>query len=183
MGILAIERIPRREKISRRQRDVLRYDPRRTRLISSSEHRHPFDETALIESIVVAQIIKQAIDLHTKVNRENVMIKIPATLEGLPAITEVIGRGISVNVTLIFSIARYEAVINAYFAGLKKALSEGIDISKIHSVASFFVSRVDTEVDKRLVGIGREDLRSKAAIANAQLAYELFLKKFSKLMV
>lgn len=107
------------------------------------------------------------------------MIKIPATLEGLPAITEVIGRGISVNVTLIFSIARYEAVINAYFAGLKKALSQGIDISKIHSVASFFVSRVDTEVDKRLVSIGREDLRSRAAIANAQLAYELFLEKFS----
>jgi transaldolase len=125
------------------------------------------------------QTIKQAIDLHTKVNRENVMIKIPATLEGLPAITEVIGRGISVNVTLIFSIARYDAVIDAYFAGLMKAIGQGIDISKIHSVASFFVSRVDTEVDKRLVGIGREDLRSKAAIANAQLAYELFLKKFS----
>lgn len=123
--------------------------------------------------------INQAVDLYKKVDRENVMIKIPATLEGLPAITEVIGRGISVNVTLIFSIARYEAVINAYFAGLKKALSEGIDISKIHSVASFFVSRVDTEVDKRLMSIGREDLRSRAAIANAQLAYELFLQKFS----
>lgn len=123
--------------------------------------------------------INQAVDLYKKVDRENVMIKIPATLEGLPAITEVIGRGISVNVTLIFSIARYEAVINAYFAGLKKALSEGIDISKIHSVASFFVSRVDTEVDKRLMSIGREDLRSRAAIANAQLAYELFLEKFS----
>ncbi len=125
------------------------------------------------------QTINQAVELYTKVNRENVMIKIPATLEGLPAITEVISRGISVNVTLIFSIERYGAVIDAYFAGLKKALDKGIDVSKIHSVASFFVSRVDTEVDKRLVAIGREDLKSKAALANAQLAYELFLQRFS----
>lgn len=125
------------------------------------------------------QTIEQAVELYNKVNRENVMIKIPATLEGLPAITEVISRGISVNVTLIFSIERYDAVIDAYFAGLKKAIDSGVDVSKIHSVASFFVSRVDTEVDKRLVAVGREDLKSKAAIANAQLAYELFLKRFT----
>jgi transaldolase len=125
------------------------------------------------------QTIDQAIQLYQKVNRENVMIKIPATLEGLPAITEVIAQGISVNVTLIFSIERYDAVIDAYFAGLEKAISSGIDISKVHSVASFFVSRVDTEVDRRLTAIGRADLKSKAAIANAQLAYELFLQRFS----
>lgn len=123
--------------------------------------------------------IEQAIELYNKVDRENVMIKIPATLAGLPAITEVIGRGISVNVTLIFSIDRYSAVIDAYIAGLQKALAAGVDIGKIHSVASFFVSRVDTEVDKRLTAIGRDDLKSKAAIANARLAYELFQKRFS----
>lgn len=125
------------------------------------------------------QTIQQALELHAKVNRENVMIKIPATIEGLPAITEVIAKGISVNVTLIFSLDRYDAVIDAYFAGLERALRDGVDISRIHSVASFFVSRLDTEVDKRLEAIGRGDLKSKAAIANAQLAYELFRRRFA----
>ncbi|MFZ9744165.1 MAG: transaldolase [Aquiluna sp.] len=123
--------------------------------------------------------IEEALALHAKVARENVMIKIPATLEGLTAITEVISRGISVNVTLIFSIERYAAVIDAYMSGLEKALANGISITGIHSVASFFVSRVDTEIDKRLSALGREELKSKAAVANARLAYGLFLEQFS----
>ena len=123
--------------------------------------------------------VAEAVALYKKVARENVMIKIPATIQGLSAITEVISRGISVNVTLIFSIDRYRAVIDAYFAGLEKARTNGLSLEKIHSVASFFVSRVDTEIDKRLSGLGREDLKSKAAVANAQLAYELFMQEFS----
>lgn len=123
--------------------------------------------------------IEQAQQLYKKVGRENVMIKIPATIEGLTAITEVISQGISVNVTLIFSLERYDKVIDAYLAGLKKAHANGHDLTKIHSVASFFVSRVDTEVDKRLITLNREDLKSKAAVANAQLAYELYSNRFS----
>lgn len=123
--------------------------------------------------------INEAIALHEKVAKENVMIKIPATIPGLAAITEVIAQGISVNVTLIFSIERYRAVIDAYLTGLEKAKDKGISLTKIHSVASFFVSRVDTEIDKRLAALGRDDLKSKAAVANAQLAYELFLQEFS----
>ena len=110
------------------------------------------------------------------------MIKIPATVEGLEAITEVIGAGISVNVTLIFSLERHQAVIAAYIAGLEKAQAAGIDLSTIHSVASFFVSRVDTEIDKRLTAIGTDEalaLKSKAGVANAQLAYELFKDEFA----
>ncbi len=120
--------------------------------------------------------ISQALELYKLVGKENVMIKIPATKAGLPAITEVIGHGISVNVTLIFSTERYAEVIDAYLAGLEKAAAAGHDLSKIHSVASFFVSRVDTEVDKRLAQLGRTDLNSKAALANARLAYGLFLE-------
>ena len=123
--------------------------------------------------------ISQAKELYAKVNRENVMIKIPATLAGLEAITEVTAAGISVNVTLIFSVERYEAVIDAYMSGLERALVAGVYVSNIHSVASFFVSRVDTEVDKRLEGLGRADLKSKAALANARLAYELYQTQFS----
>jgi transaldolase len=125
--------------------------------------------------------ISQALELYKLVAKENVMIKIPATKPGLRAITEVTAAGISVNVTLIFSVERYAEVIDAYFAGLRKAKEKGHDLSKIHSVASFFVSRVDTEVDKRLVAIGTEaalGLKSKAALANARLAYELFLTRF-----
>jgi transaldolase len=107
------------------------------------------------------------------------MIKIPATVPGLEAITAVIAEGISVNVTLIFSIERYRAVIAAYIAGVEKAKVAGHDISKIHSVASFFVSRVDTEVDNRLVAAGHPELKSQAALANARLAYELFEAEFS----
>jgi transaldolase len=121
--------------------------------------------------------ITSAKALWASVDRPNVLIKIPATLEGLPAITEVIGAGISVNVTLIFSTERYEAVMDAYLAGLEKAKAAGIDLSTIRSVASFFVSRVDTEIDARLEKIGTEEalaLRGKAALANARLAYAAY---------
>lgn len=125
-----------------------------------------------------AGTVKQALALYERVNRENVMIKIPATVAGLDAIRQVTAAGISVNVTLIFSVARYDAVIDAYFNGLREAISAGVDISKIHSVASFFVSRVDTEVDARLARLGGEHLKSKAALANARLAYKLFEERF-----
>ncbi len=121
--------------------------------------------------------ISQALDLYQLVNRENVMIKIPATKAGLPAITAVTAAGISVNVTLIFSVERYHEVMDAYFEGLRQAKNNGKDLSKIHSVASFFVSRVDTEVDKRLVALGKPELKSKAALANARLAYAAFLER------
>jgi transaldolase len=113
------------------------------------------------------------------VDRPNVMIKIPATSEGIPSITEATALGIDVNVTLIFGLDRYDAVMDAYLTGLERAKENGIDLSTIRSVASFFVSRVDTEVDKRLDKIGTEEaqaLRGKAAIANARLAYERYEK-------
>ena len=121
--------------------------------------------------------ITQAAELAGLVDRPNAYIKIPATLEGLPAITATIAAGISVNVTLIFSLDRYLGVIEAYIAGLEQAAAAGKDLSKIQSVASFFVSRVDSEVDKRLDAIGTEAataLKGKAAIANARLAWDLF---------
>ena len=126
--------------------------------------------------------IAQAKQLWETVDRPNVLIKIPATKAGLPAITEVIGSGISVNVTLIFSLERYGEVIDAYLAGLEQAREAGHDLSTIQSVASFFVSRVDTEVDKRLDAIGGQaatELKSKAGVANARLAYELYEKTFA----
>ena len=123
--------------------------------------------------------IAQALSLYELVGRDNVMIKIPATLNGLAAITAVTAAGISVNVTLIFSLERYDKVIDAYMEGLTKAKQAGKDLSKIHSVASFFVSRVDTEVDSRLEALGKPELKSKAALANAQLAYELFQNRFA----
>jgi transaldolase len=127
-----------------------------------------------------AATIAEARALWWAVDRPNLFIKIPATLEGLPAITQAISEAISVNVTLIFSLERHGAVIDAYMEGLEKALAAGHDISKIRSVASFFVSRVDTEVDGRLDKLGTPEataLRGKAAIANARLAYELFEQK------
>ncbi|MFM5951811.1 MAG: transaldolase [Micrococcales bacterium] len=130
-----------------------------------------------------AGTVAQAKQLFAKVNRENVMIKIPATKAGLSAITEVISQGISVNVTLIFSLQRYREVIAAYKAGVAKAKANGHDLSKIHSVASFFVSRVDTEIDKRLDAIGSDvasSLKSKAGLANARLAYQVFEQEFAK---
>ncbi|GAA1788304.1 transaldolase [Planosporangium flavigriseum] len=115
------------------------------------------------------------------VDRPNLFIKIPATLEGLPAITETLAHGISVNVTLIFSLQRYEQVMDAFLAGMEQAKANGHDLSKIGSVASFFVSRVDSEVDKRLDKIGSPEaraLKGKAAIANARLAYQRYEKVF-----
>lgn len=129
-----------------------------------------------------AQTIIQAKALYQRVDRENVLIKIPATLAGLEAITETIAEGISVNVTLIFSLERYREVINAYLIGLEKAKAKGLDLSKIHSVASFFVSRVDSEIDKRLNAIGTEAalaLRGQAGVANARLAYQVFEESFA----
>ena len=126
--------------------------------------------------------IAEAKQLWWLVDRPNMYIKIPATEEGLPAITATLAEGISVNVTLIFSLERYGDVIDAYFAGLEKAAENGHDISKIASVASFFVSRVDTEVDKRLDKIGTDEaksLKGKAAIANARLAYELYEQRLA----
>jgi transaldolase len=127
-----------------------------------------------------AKTIAEAKQLWWLVDRPNLYIKIPATAEGVPAITAVLAEGISVNVTLIFSLERYGEVIDAYYAGLEKAAENGHDISAIASVASFFVSRVDTEVDKRLDKIGTDEareLKSQAAIANARLAYELYEQK------
>ena len=125
--------------------------------------------------------ILQAIELWKIVDRPNLLIKIPATLAGLPAITAVIAEGISVNVTLIFSVERHRAVMDAYLAGLEKAKEAGHDLSKIHSVASFFVSRVDTEIDARLDKIGSDDalaLRGQAGVANARLAYAAYEEVF-----
>jgi len=116
------------------------------------------------------------------VDRPNLFIKIPATQAGLPAITKTLAQGISVNVTLIFSLERYRAVMDAFLSGLEQAKENGHDLTKIGSVASFFVSRVDTEVDKRLDKIGTDEvksLRGKAAIANARLAYEAYTEVFA----
>lgn len=129
-----------------------------------------------------AGTIAQAELLWAKVDRPNAMIKIPATKEGLAAITAATAAGISVNVTLIFSLDRHREVIHAYLDGLEKAQAAGINLATIHSVASFFVSRVDTEIDKRLDDIGTDDaraLKSKAGVANAQLAYRLFEQEFA----
>jgi len=121
--------------------------------------------------------ITSARQLWAAVDRPNAFIKIPATPAGLPAITAAIAEGISVNVTLIFSVERYQAVMDAYLEGLEKAKAAGLDLSTIHSVASFFVSRVDSEVDSRLEKIGTDEalaLRGRAAVANARVAYGAF---------
>ncbi len=125
--------------------------------------------------------IAQAVELWKIVDRPNLFIKIPATKAGLPAITAVLAEGISVNVTLIFSVERHREVMDAYLAGMEKAREAGYDLSKIHSVASFFVSRVDTEVDKRLEKAGSEQalaLRGQAGVANARLAYAAYQEVF-----
>jgi transaldolase len=125
--------------------------------------------------------ILQAIELWKIVDRPNTLIKIPATLAGLPAITAVLAEGISVNVTLIFSVERHRAVMDAYLSGLEAAQQAGHDLNTIHSVASFFVSRVDTEIDKRLEAIGTDEalaLRGLAGVANARLAYAAYEEVF-----
>ncbi len=126
-----------------------------------------------------ASSIAAARELHERVAEPNLFVKIPATPEGVPAIHHMIAEGRNINITLIFSLERYEEVIEAYLSGLE---SYSGDLGSVHSVASFFVSRVDTEVDRRLEAIGTPDalaLRGKAAIAQAQLAYQLFRRHFS----
>ncbi|WP_243788862.1 transaldolase [Saccharopolyspora gloriosae] len=124
--------------------------------------------------------VAEALELWKAVDRPNLMVKIPATVEGLPAITRVLAEGVSVNVTLIFSVDRYRDVMDAYLAGLEQAKANGHELNTIASVASFFVSRVDSEIDKRLEGLeGGQDLQGKAAIANARLAYAAYEEVFS----
>lgn len=121
--------------------------------------------------------VAQARELHERLDRPNVMVKIPATPEGIPAIETMIGEGRNINVTLIFSLVRYGEVIEAYFAGLERLAAAGGDLSAVNSVASFFVSRVDTEADRRLPD--GNPLRGKVAVANAKLAYQLFRERHS----
>ncbi|MFI6603076.1 transaldolase [Nonomuraea sp. NPDC050536] len=118
--------------------------------------------------------VAEARALWWMVDRPNLFIKIPATVEGLPAITQALAEGISVNVTLIFSLERYRQVMDAWLAGLEAAQAKGLNLATIESVASFFVSRVDTEIDKRLDKLGNAELKGKAGIANARLAYAAF---------
>ena len=127
----------------------------------------------------VPATVEEAMRLHKIVDRPNLMVKIPATQPGLAAVEEMIAAGKSINVTLIFSLARYRAVAGAYIRGLQRLVAAGGDPSGVASVASFFVSRVDTEGDKRLDEAGREDLQGRLAIANAKLAYAAFQEIFS----
>ncbi len=123
---------------------------------------------------------REAMRLHKQVDKDNLMVKIPATKPGLAAIEDVIAKGRSINVTLIFSLRRYAEVAESYVRGLERLVAEGGDPSKLASVASFFVSRIDTEGDKRLAQIGgRDELKGKLAIANAKLAYAHYLEVFS----
>jgi transaldolase len=125
--------------------------------------------------------VSQAAELWKIVDRPNLFIKIPATTAGMPAITATVAQGVSVNVTLIFSVERHRQVMDAYLAGLEAAQQAGRDLTGIHSVASLFVSRVDTEIDRRLEAIGTDaamGLRGKAAIANARLAYAAYQEVF-----
>jgi transaldolase len=126
------------------------------------------------------ETIEEGVALHALVGRPNVMIKVPATKAGLPAITALISKGISVNVTLIFSLERYGEVIDAFSAGMEQAKGAGLDLASIHSVASFFISRIDSAVDKELKAAGNTDLLGKVAVANAHRAYALFLEKFNQ---
>src|SRR5579884_376053 len=121
----------------------------------------------------------QAMWIHEQVDRPNLMVKIPATMAGLPAIEDAIAHGRSINITLIFSLERYKAVVEAYLRGLERLIAGGGDPSKVASVASFFVSRVDTEADKRLEALGNTKLQGKLAVANAKLAYQHYLKAFA----
>jgi transaldolase len=121
----------------------------------------------------------QARWIAKEVDRPNLMVKIPATMAGLPAIEECTAKGTSINITLIFSLERYKAVVEAYLRGLERLVASGGDPAKIASVASFFVSRVDSEADKRLAALGNTKLQGKLAIANAKLAYQHYRESFS----
>jgi len=120
---------------------------------------------------------EQAMSIHARVDRPNLMVKIPATAPGLPAIEDSIAKGKSINITLIFSLDRYKAVVEAYLRGLERLVAAGGDPTKVASVASFFVSRVDTEADRRLAD--HPELQGKLAVANAKLAYQHYLEAFS----
>ena len=127
-----------------------------------------------------AGTIEAARSLHERISLPNLMVKIPATEEGVPAIKAMTAEGRNINVTLIFSLERYAEVMEAYLSGLEALDARGGDLSVVHSVGSFFVSRVDTEVDRRLQNIpGGEKLAGKAAVAQAKLAYEMFQDRFS----
>ena len=155
--------------------------------------RPVWDETAHYDGYVSMEVdptlahdtegtIEEATRLHEWIDRPNLLVKIPATKAGLPAIEEMISRGRSINVTLTFSLDRHREVIEAYLRGLERLVEAGGDPSPVASVASFFVSRVDTETDKRLEAIGNEEalaLRGKLAIANAKLAYQTYKQAFS----
>jgi len=152
--------------------------------------RPVWDETAGADGYVALEVdpglahdergtIDQAVELHGRVDRPNLYIKIPATVEGLSAIEECIARGIPINVTLIFSVQRYQHVAAAYQRGLTRFQLDGGDLSTVSSVASFFVSRLDTEVDSQLERIGNTELRGKLGIANAKLAYKHFQELFA----
>jgi transaldolase len=172
--------------IEEASRDITTYDIR----WACDVLRPAFDATGGLDGRVSIEVdpriardtektIAEARALWWRVDRPNLFIKIPATREGLPAITQALSEGISVNVTLIFSLERYGEVIDAFMAGVEAAPAESI--KNLESVASFFVSRVDTEVDARLDKIGTPEalaLRGKAAVANARLAYELYEQKF-----
>jgi transaldolase len=121
----------------------------------------------------------QAMRLHADVDRPNLLVKIPATRPGLGAIEDAIAKGKSINVTLIFSLERYAAVVEAYLRGLERLVAGGGDPTRVASVASFFVSRVDSEADKRLAELGKSALEGKLAIANAKLAYQHYLEAFA----
>lgn len=126
--------------------------------------------------------VREAVSLMRAVGRPNLYVKIPATRASLPAITDALALGVDINVTLIFSVERYREVMAAYLAGLERALDDGAPLSSIHSVASFFVSRVDVEVDRRLEEIGSDEalaLRGMAGIANSRLAYQAFQETFT----
>jgi transaldolase/glucose-6-phosphate isomerase len=123
--------------------------------------------------------IEEARKLYKEVNRKNVMIKIPATQEGLPAIRQMISEGVNINVTLIFAQSVYEQVVEAYLSGLEDRAKEGKDIGNITSVASFFISRIDTAVDDELSKVKNDDLKGKIAIANGKMVYEKFQELFS----
>ena len=126
-----------------------------------------------------AATVSEAKRLWKTVDRPNLLVKIPGTVEGAKAVRQVIAEGINVNITLLFSLEAHARVIDAYMAGLEERVRRGQPVKDLASVASFFVSRVDTEIDKRLDGVGRPELKGKAAIANAKMAYQLFLERFS----
>jgi transaldolase len=154
--------------------------------------RAVYDESAGTDGFVSLEVapdlahdtegtVRAARWIHETVDRPNLMVKIPATLAGVPAVRTMIGDGRNINVTLIFGLARYDQVIEAYISGLEDLVSRGGDPSRVASVASFFVSRVDTETDRRLDAVGTPEafaLRGRAAVANAKLAYRLFQERF-----